>query len=60
MSGIIYFPNELFNKILEHLNYEDICICMNINSIIFYKIKNILVLMKNLDFTINFISKTLL
>lgn len=60
MSGLIYFPNELLNKIVEHLNYEDICKCMIINSFIFYKIKNILVLMKNLDFTINFISKTLL
>jgi hypothetical protein len=60
MSGIIYFPNELLNKIVEYLNYEDICKCMIINSTIFYKLKNILVLMKNLDFTINFISKTLL
>ena len=60
MSGLIYFPNELLNKIVEHLNYEDIRKCMIINSTIFYKIKNILLLIKNLDFTIDFISKTLL
>ena len=60
MNGLIYFPNELLNKIFEYLSYQDIKKCMSINSMIFNKLRNILDLMKNLDFTINFISKTLL
>ena len=56
---LIDFPNELLNKILEYLNYNAIKKCLLINSEIYCKVISIIPLMKNEEFTIEFIGNNI-
>ena len=56
---LIDFPNELLNKIFEHLNYSTIKKCLLINSKIYDRIISIILLMKYEEFTMEFINKNL-